>query len=102
MKDLQMHLLCYIAHLRIWARTLTRNEDLLSLCLSLIPMEQMAAAHHRFDIPTAEKFLHWFGLVFQPAKKEYIAKNGFCYAQVLFSYFLLPVKNFSRIFEFVL
>lgn len=79
---LQMHLLCYIAHLRVWVRTLTRHEVLASLCLSLIPEGYVAAAELAFDVPTAERFLKWFRSAFEVAKENYFAKNGLCSSQV--------------------
>ncbi|VDN25195.1 unnamed protein product [Gongylonema pulchrum] len=77
-----MHLLCYIAHLQIWTRALVRNEALMSLCLSLIPEGYITAAQHGLEVATAERFLKWFRSAFQQAQKDYIAKDGFCDAQV--------------------
>lgn len=88
-----MHLLCYIAHLRIWTRALVRNEALTSLCLSLVPEGYITAAQHGFDVATAERFLKWFRSAFQRAQKDYIAKDGFCSSQV-------PTTFFCIIFSF--
>lgn len=79
-----MHLLCYIAHLRMWIRTLLREQDLVSLCLSVIPGQLISAACSDFNIALANKFFHWFKTAYQPAKKIYMAKGDSSDAQVLF------------------
>uniref|UniRef100_A0A915Q2V2 Rad4 beta-hairpin domain-containing protein n=1 Tax=Setaria digitata TaxID=48799 RepID=A0A915Q2V2_9BILA len=78
----KMHLLCYIAHLRIWTRILLHKEQLLSMSLSVIPKELVSAACHDFDNTAAEEFLQWFRATYQPAKKVYRAKNNSSDAQV--------------------
>ncbi|VDO32528.1 unnamed protein product [Onchocerca flexuosa] len=77
----KMHLLCYIAHLRIWMRILLREQYLVSICLSVIPEQLISAACPDFNIAVAEKFLHWFKTTYQPAKKIYMAKDNFGDAQ---------------------
>ncbi|EJW80776.1 DNA repair protein Rad4 containing protein [Wuchereria bancrofti] len=78
----KMHLLCYIAHLRTWARALTRHEALTSLCLSLIPEGYITAAKHEFDVAIAERFMKWFRSMFQVTKRKYISRDGFCDSQI--------------------
>uniref|UniRef100_A0A8R1XLP2 Rad4 beta-hairpin domain-containing protein n=1 Tax=Onchocerca volvulus TaxID=6282 RepID=A0A8R1XLP2_ONCVO len=78
----KMHLLCYIAHLRIWMRILLREQYLASICLSMIPKQLISAACPNFSIAIAEKFLHWFKTAYQPAKKVYMAKVDFSDAQL--------------------
>uniref|UniRef100_A0A0R3RVZ3 Fe2OG dioxygenase domain-containing protein n=1 Tax=Elaeophora elaphi TaxID=1147741 RepID=A0A0R3RVZ3_9BILA len=78
----KMHLLCYIAHLRVWAHSLIRHETLTSLCLSLIPEGYITAAKHEFDVAIAERFMKWFRSVFQLAKRKYVSRNGFCDSQI--------------------
>ncbi|VDO41182.1 unnamed protein product, partial [Brugia timori] len=65
----KMHLLCYIAHLRIWVKTLLREQHLVSLCLSVIPEQLFSAACPNFNITVAENFLHWFKTTYQSAEK---------------------------------
>ncbi|VDO56348.1 unnamed protein product [Onchocerca flexuosa] len=77
-----MHLLCYIAHLRIWTRALIQHETLTSLCLSLIPEGYITAAKHGFDVAVAERFMKWFRSAFQFTKRKYISTNGFCNSQI--------------------
>ncbi|VBB30790.1 unnamed protein product [Acanthocheilonema viteae] len=77
----KMHLLCYIAHLRMWMRILLREQDLISLCLSVIP-EPLLTACSDFNTAVAEKFLQWFKATYQPAKKIYVAKDNFSDAQL--------------------
>ncbi|KAL3993549.1 Rad4 transglutaminase-like domain family protein [Acanthocheilonema viteae] len=74
----KIHLLCYIAHLRMWTRALIRHEALTSLCLSLIPEGYITAAKHEFDVAVAERFMKWFRSTFQLIKGKHISKNGFC------------------------
>ncbi|VDN02655.1 unnamed protein product [Thelazia callipaeda] len=73
----KMHLLCYIAHLRVWIRALVRDEALASLCLSLIPEGYLAAAKHTFDVATAERFLKWFRSAFQRTYQSYVPKTDY-------------------------
>lgn len=80
-----MHLLCYIAHLRIWTRALIQHETLTSLCLSLIPEGYITAAKHEFDVAIAERFMKWFRSAFQFTEKKFISKNGLCNSQVMFN-----------------
>lgn len=80
-----MHLLCYIAHLRMWMLTLLHEQDLVSICLSVIPEQFVSAACSGFDIAIAEKFLHWFKITYQPTEKICVAKGDFSGVQVLFS-----------------
>lgn len=77
-----MHLLCYVAHLRMWMRTLVRHTTLTSLCLSLIPEGYITAAKHEFDVAIAERFMKWFRSAFQLTKRKHIPRNGFCNSQV--------------------
>ncbi|CAG9536469.1 unnamed protein product [Cercopithifilaria johnstoni] len=77
----KMHLLCYIAHLRMWVCTLLREQDLVSMCLSVIPEQLVVAACSDFNIAVAERFLHWFKTTYQLAGKIYVAKDGFSDAQ---------------------
>ncbi|KAM3719841.1 putative DNA repair protein [Dirofilaria immitis] len=78
----KMHLLCYVAHLRMWTRILLHEQYLISLCLSLIPEKLFSTACPNFDITIAEKFLHWFKTAYQPAKTVYVAKGDFSDAQL--------------------
>ncbi|EJD74033.1 DNA repair protein Rad4 containing protein [Loa loa] len=78
----KMHLLCYIAHLRMWTRALIRHEVLTSLCLSLIPEGYITAAKHEFDVAIVERFLKWFRSAFQLTERKYVARNGFCDSQM--------------------
>ncbi|KAM3727166.1 putative DNA repair protein [Dirofilaria immitis] len=78
----KMHLLCYIAHLRIWTRALIRHEALTSLCLSLIPEGYITAAKHEFDVAVAERFMKWFRSAFRLTERKYISRNGFCDSQI--------------------
>uniref|UniRef100_A0A8R1XPM6 Fe2OG dioxygenase domain-containing protein n=1 Tax=Onchocerca volvulus TaxID=6282 RepID=A0A8R1XPM6_ONCVO len=78
----KMHLLCYIAHLRIWTRALIQHETLTSLCLSLIPEGYITAAKHEFDVAIAERFMKWFRSAFQFTEKKFISKNGLCNSQI--------------------
>ncbi|MCP9266522.1 DNA repair protein complementing XP-C cells-like protein [Dirofilaria immitis] len=66
----KMHLLCYIAHLRIWTRALIRHEALTSLCLSLIPEGYITAAKHEFDVAVAERFMKWFRSAFRLTERK--------------------------------
>uniref|UniRef100_A0A915ASE5 Uncharacterized protein n=1 Tax=Parascaris univalens TaxID=6257 RepID=A0A915ASE5_PARUN len=77
----KMHLLCYVAHLRAWARCLVENENLSGQCLSLIPITYVEAAELTFDSTVAERFTQWFTSAFTLSKTVYDAKNGFCDAQ---------------------
>uniref|UniRef100_A0A0M3HRB8 DNA repair protein complementing XP-C cells n=1 Tax=Ascaris lumbricoides TaxID=6252 RepID=A0A0M3HRB8_ASCLU len=77
----KMHLLCYVAHLRTWARCLVENEHLSGQCLSLIPISYVDAAELTFDLTLAERFTQWFTSAFTLSKTVYDAKNGFCDAQ---------------------
>lgn len=78
---IQMHILCYIAHLRISIRALIRHETLKSLCLSLIPEGYIIASKHEFDVAIAERFMKWFRSAFQLTEKKYI--SSFCDSQVM-------------------
>ncbi|EFO26866.2 DNA repair protein Rad4 containing protein [Loa loa] len=78
----KMHLLCYIAHLRMWIHTLLCDQYLASVCLSMIPEQLVAAARPDFNITVAEKFVHWFKTAYQPAKKVYMVKGDFSAAQL--------------------
>ncbi|CAG9531860.1 unnamed protein product [Cercopithifilaria johnstoni] len=78
----KMHLLCYIAHLRTWARALIRYQPLTSLCLSLIPEGYIASAKHEFDVAIAERFMKWFRSTFQFTTRKHIFRNGFCDSQI--------------------
>ncbi|VIO93276.1 DNA repair protein Rad4 containing protein [Brugia malayi] len=78
----KMHLLCYIAHLRIWVKTLLREQHLVSLCLSVIPEQLFSAACPNFNITVAENFLHWFKTTYQSAEKVCVAKGDFTNAQL--------------------
>ncbi|VDK19133.1 unnamed protein product [Anisakis simplex] len=76
-------MLCYIAHLRVWMRSLVRSEFLSAQCLSLIPEGYVQSAQLSFDTASVERFMKWFHSAF--VRKDltiYLTRSGFCDAQV--------------------
>lgn len=78
-----MHILCYIAHLKFWARALVRSEFLKPLCFSLIPDGYVTAAEHIFDTLLVERFIKWLTSAFTPSTVTYPINKGGASAQVL-------------------